>query len=242
MTQDMGMTAKILQLASSVFFGARSPIANPEQAALILGCDVLRALMQVPRAFSKFDPVNLQPLSIDAVWRHSLATSTLARRIAAEQGCDAGAIDCAFVAGMLHDVGILVLAQHLPASCQQVWELTRQDEVAVGDAERAVFGTTHAEIGAYLLGLWGLDPAIVDAVAWHHRPVGSAAATFTPLTAVHVADALARDHASFPPDAACLGGLGEKIDETYLARIGVTERLPYWRTLAQEVSKDFNER
>jgi putative nucleotidyltransferase with HDIG domain len=226
----MGMTAKIMQLASSAFFDASKPIADPKQAAVTLGCDVLGALMRAAQAFSEFKCVNDDRSLIDMVWRHSLAVSALARRIAVEENCDARVVDSASVAGMLHDIGKLIFAQHLPAGCDEVSELTLNEGIALCDAERQVFGVSHAEVGAYLLGLWGLDPAIVQAVAWHHRPSMHSTPAFTPLTAIHVADVLSQHSTPLSPRYR-----EEGIDEPYLAMTGVAHRLPRWQDLTEEI-------
>ena len=233
MTQDVGMTAKILQLANSVLPVGSSPVAKPEQAVHLLGCDVLKALARALHTFSELEPANINPLSLDNVWEHSLAVSALARGIAAMECRDSGFIDSACVAGMLHDIGILILAKHLPDSFREVRDLTCGNLLPLIDAEGEVLGTTHAEIGAYLLGLWGLDPAIVEAVAWHHRPGECPTSGFSPLTAVHVADVLAFQPAAFP-----YGGPGVKIDEPYLARIGMTDCLSNWRKLRQRMGPE----
>src|SRR5262249_8442016 len=153
-----------------------------------LGLDTLQALLRDGESFCEFEPNGINPLSVGAVWRHSVTTGMLARRIAVEEGHEA--TNEAFLAGMLHDIGILVFAHRAPAECNRAWKLRRTGKVDLECVELEVFGAKHSQIGAYLLGLWGLDPSIVDAVAWHHRPGESSTTSFAPLTAVHVADAL----------------------------------------------------
>jgi len=227
--RDMGMTAKVWQLANSPQFGGQYHIANTEQAVALLGCDVLKALVVSLQQMSMFDAAAPKPQWIEAIWKHSLATSVLARRIAMEERCDSVVVESACVAGMLHDTGKIVCARYLLDTWNDTWELARRRQVSFVDAEQETLGSTHAEIGAYLLGLWGLPAPIVEAVAWHHRPAECPATTFTPLTAVHVADVLTGEDADY--NGAVPAAM---VDEAYLARLGLRDRLAVWRDLQQQ--------
>ncbi len=131
--------------------------------------------------------------------------------------------DDAFTAGLLHDIGRLVLASSEPRQYQQVVARAGGHEDLVCEAESQVIGSTHAEVGAYLLGLWGLPGSIVEAVAFHHRPRESTRATFCPLTAVHVAEALCVEKAR-----AAQGVEFARLDMNYLNTIGMSHRVPAW--------------
>jgi len=231
--KDVGMTAKVLQLVNSAFFGLRRHVSDPSQAAGLLGLDTIQALVLSIQVFSQFDGARATGLCLDTLWNHSAATGTLAKSICAAEDCETSACDHALMAGLLHDAGKLVLAANLPERYGQVLVLARDEAVAEWEAERQVFGTTHAEVGAYLLGLWGLPNPIVEALAFHHCPNEYIETTFAPLTAVHVADAL--EHG---PDAAAAGRDVSRLDIDYLARIGLAERLPAWRELHQAVLQE----
>ena len=94
------------------------------------------------------------------------------------------------MAGLLHDIGLLVLSTNFPEQYSEVLANLRHDRLSVCDAERAVFKASHEDVGAYLLGLWGVSDAIVEAVAFHHHPGERFQDGFSLLAAVHVANAL----------------------------------------------------
>ncbi len=231
--KDVGMTAKVLQLVNSAFFGLGRHITDPSEAAKFIGLDTLQALVLSVHVFSEFDHARATGLRLEKLWNHSMATGTLAKRIAAAEGCEAKLCDHALMAGILHDAGKLVLAANLPDEYGQAMAKARDTAVATWEAEEQIFGTTHAEAGAYLLGLWGLPDPIVEALAFHHRPNECLATTFTPLTAVHVANALVHE-----ADSAAEDRDPSRLDTDYLAQTGLADRLSAWResfqTLVQE--------
>ena len=184
----------------------------------------MKALLLSMQIFSHFDQQQEGAFALDVLWQHSLATSTCAKRIAQEQQSDRHVVDHAFMAGLLHDVGKLVLAANLPDLYSATLVQAQAQGTTVWAAERALLGTTHAEVGAYLLGLWGLPDAIVEALAFHHCPSACPDQRFSPLTAVHIANALV--HTEDSPEA---GGTPAALDSAYVAQLGLSERLPTWR-------------
>jgi len=224
--QDVGMTAKILQMVHSAFFGVRAQVRGPAQAVLFLGSETTKVLVLAGNIFSQMDAKVLKSFALDALWAHSQTVSRLAAAITRSQQCEQRVIQEARMAGLIHDTGKLILASCLPDRYGEVLLLARRENLSVAKAERQLFGATHAEIGAYLLALWGLPDSLVEPVAWHHRPNECPAIGFTPLTAVHVANALAREG---DPD---LGeDEGDSLHMAYLERIGLAERLSAWRAL-----------
>jgi len=230
---DMGMTAKVLQLVNSAFFGLQRHISNVSEAAMLLGLDTLQALVLSIHVFSQYDRARAAGLCLDTLQNHSVATGTLAKRISTAEGCEAKACDHALMAGLLHDAGKLVLAANLPEQYRRMLAMVRDAATFPWVAEEQVFGTTHAEVGAYLLGLWGLPDPIVEAIAFHHRPSECVADTFTPLTAVHVANAL--DHEA---DDAAEDRDRSRLDTDYLTGMGLAKRLSPWRELFQAVVQE----
>jgi len=227
--QDLGMTAKILQVVNSAFFGLRRHVTCPSQAASLLGLDVIRSLVLTTQVFSQFDNLGAA-LELEALWSHSIQVGTLAKAIAAAQGVDGKSRDHSLMAGMLHDVGKLVLADQHPGRYASVVVVAGREGLEDWQAEQDEFGCTHMEIGAYLLGLWGLPNPIVEAVAFHHRPHTSAGLGFTPLSAVHVANVLLRHGGVAPGD-----GEATPLDRDYLERLGVQEQVPVWEGVFHEV-------
>ncbi|MCC7413583.1 MAG: HDOD domain-containing protein [Gammaproteobacteria bacterium] len=220
--RDVAMTAKLLQLVNSAFFGLPRAVNRVGDAVAYLGLDVLRALVLTSGVFSHCDEKTARSCRLEELWRHSAEVGALARRIARAQGCEGKLAEIAMMAGMLHDVGRVLLAANRPQ--EYAAALARAQEIGTAAAEREAFGHSHAEVGAYLMGIWGLPDLIVEAIAYHHAPGESQDAGFTPLTAVHVADAL------------CDGGADadSRIDAGYLARIGVADALDAWRAMYDE--------
>ncbi|MCP9447513.1 MAG: response regulator [Nitrospira sp.] len=232
--QDMGMTAKILQLVNSAYFGLRGNISTVEQAVNFLGLDTIQALVLTTHVFSQFTTRRASAFNLDRLWEANLATGALARAIARSEQCTQLEIDQAYTAGLLHDVGILVLATNVPDRYGAVLAKASTAGTQVSDEELSEFGTTHAEVGAYLLGLWGLCDGIVEAVTYHHRPRAALGEAVNTLTAVHVANVLYHHEVGQAP----MGSARPQLDEAYLERLGVTGRLAAWRELATTLQRE----
>ena len=228
LARDAGMTAKVLQLVNSAAFGLRRQITNPEDAVVFLGIESIRALALSVSAFSMFRTDTCARFSIGVFQQHSAAAATVARAIAKSRKVSKAALDDAFVAGLLHDVGKLILVSSYPDKYDDVLDEAEKRECTVTQVEREAFGTTHAEAGSYLLWLWGLPDTVVEAVAFHHSPAKCPDHSFGPLTAVHVADALEHEITGATPVAQAA------LDMDYLSRIEVVNELPDWSSLARE--------
>ena len=228
--RDPAMTAKVLQLVNSAFFGISRAVGNPADAVAFLGVDAIAALALSISAFSLFRSQGAKRFSIERLQGHSVAVAGIAREIAKSQkNRPKSLVDDTFTAGILHDLGKLMLFCHHPKKYEAAMDLAEARKVWLRDAERELLGTTHAEIGGYLLWLWGLPDSVAEAVTFHHNPSACPADHFDALTAVHVADALVR--ASTAETSAPEAGL----DIDYLTRIGMIHELPNWRALAGEV-------
>ncbi|MEL6908289.1 MAG: response regulator, partial [Planctomycetota bacterium] len=223
-TRDVGLAANVLKLANSSYFGARKEIADIHQATVYLGMFTIRDLVLSAEVFTTFEGLAVDRQLLMQEQQRAEQIAQLAREIAGEG--DLG--DNAFLAGMLHDVGVLVQASHLPADFERINDFIRSDDEHRSSVERDVLGVTHGEIGAYLLGVWGLPYEIVEAVAFHHEPSRVPnAERHEILTAVHVADAFVEGF------AARAEGSAPALDHGYLARVGVTAtELDRWQGLA----------
>jgi HD-like signal output (HDOD) protein len=224
--QDPGLTAKLLQLVNSAFFGLSRRIASVLEAVTYLGLETISSLMLSLSAFSRYENMHSAGVSLTEVWQHSLRTAELARDIVQRQDLPVQVADAAFVGGLLHDVGRLVLACNRPAEYAEACRLADVTQTTLEDAEEHIFACTHADVGGYLLGLWGLPPPVVEAIACHHQPAASQDETFTPLTAVHVANVL--DWEAAPSNGA---RRPPTMDQDYLAALGLENCLPTWREL-----------
>ncbi len=234
---DVGMTAQILHWANSAFFGVRQNVSNPVQATSLLGLDTIRALVLMVGAFAHASESKFPPLfSFEVFCQHSMAVGAYAQAISKSQGVDDKEVNNAFTGGILHDAGRLVLAVNAPADYREVLRRIQEEHVPITQAEQDAFGCTHAAVGAYLLGLWGIPDSVVESVAFHHRPSDCLANAFGPLTAVHVANCL--EYEGRP------GGEEEvhlQLDAGYLAALGLDEKLSAWRQVCQEIGKGKDE-
>jgi HD-like signal output (HDOD) protein len=207
---------------NSAFFGLGRKISSPAEAAAYLGADVLKSLILSANVFAQFQPSSIRGFSADALWQHSLHTASAAKVIAKTEHASHALIDESFSAGMLHDTGKLILAANFPRQYGEVLEKMEAAQLSPCDAEREVFGCSHAEIGGYLLGLWGLPVPVVEAIALHHSPTSSPSHAFTALTATCAANALVH------------GAEATAELEPYLTTLGLNERLPIWKDAVQE--------
>ena len=214
-SEDPVIAAKILQLVNSAYFGLPHEITDMAEAVMVLGTERLRSLILLAGAFSQYEGALCPGFSSQAIWSHSLKTGTIARAIALAQTRDSRIAEAAFTAGLVHDLGKLVLAANQPALYEAVLRLHQSGRMTFREAELQVLGITHAELGACLLAGWGLPLCILEAVAWHHQPLRSADRAFSLLTAVHGANLLAHEADPAAPED------GEAINLEYLARIGL---------------------
>ncbi len=227
--QDPMLSAKLLQVVNSAVFGLQLQVGNATEAVLYLGMETTKALVLLAHTFSYFDKVRAADFSVEKLWKHAVATGKFAEQIARAEGSDTEMVGEAFTAGMLHDIGKLLLAANLPEVFKEALGKARQDQIPLCEAESVVFGTTHGELGACLLGIWGLPMPIVEAVALHHYPIRFLSKQFCPLTAVHVANAIEHE---VPQDGPSLLSAG--VDSNYLGELELTERLDQWRNLCKE--------
>lgn len=191
-SSDISMSAKLLQLRNSPLFGLSSQIETVYQVVMFMGSEIIRAFVLSDTVFKTLKG-GCDTAEYDALLNHSLAVSSVARALAMEQGADSTTIDQALTAGILHDIGTLILAIVMPEEFRKSREIAAEKSLPHHQVEQDLFGCDHGQIGAYLLGLWGLPDGIVEAVAYHHNPEKiqlQQADEFSPLVAVHLADAL----------------------------------------------------
>lgn len=227
--KDPGITAKVLQVANSAAVGLSERVSDPAEAVQQLGMTTVRSLVLSAQVYGTYAPGRLKSFSADALWAHLMKCSDLARTIMRRERAAFAETEDAFTAGMLHDMGKLMLADSLPQEFAQALALAEAERISPIEAEHAVFGANHAGLAAYLFGLWGLPAAIVEAVAFHHTPEKSDLKQCSALTAVHVANAF-YDQAGTAP-----------VNQAYLAEIGVSDRFRDWQDTAAELQMEHAE-
>ena len=225
--KDMSMCAKILQLVNSSFFGLPRHVSSLSQAVVLLGLDTIRSLVLTVDVFSKFDPATMSTLHIERIYEHSTQTAAIAQAIAKHENADKETLSNTFTTGLLHDIGKIVFAVNFPEKYGRVFELLQEEELSATEAESRIMGATHAEVGAYLLGLWGLPDVIIEGVAFHHTPGRCQHKAFGPLIAVHVANILEKNlHASQEKNR-------QGFDTAYMTKAGLHEKIPAWEKVSE---------
>jgi HD-like signal output (HDOD) protein/ActR/RegA family two-component response regulator len=223
---DMAMAAKVLQLANSAYFGRRHPVSQLAEAVAYLGLEPVRAVVLHAEAFRhlRVDPP-IPGFDLEVLQRHCARVARVARSLLSDPRSGADA----FAAGLLHDLGLLILAAQDREELARMLQLAREEGRPLYEVERERHSVTHGEIGAHLLALWGLPQGITEAVA-HHHGAPSTTAPLDPLAATYVANVLVEEFESeFLPGSLPPSGL----DPEYLSQAGLSARLPQWRELAR---------
>lgn len=231
--RDMAMSAKLLQLVNSAFFGIEQRVSSVERTVALLGFTQVKALVLSEQIFQTLRPAKpMTQMTLDRLWRHSLRIAEMARGIARLEKQTGDRPDQAFMAGLLHDIGLLVLASRQTEALDEICRDVHERDLPLHALEQERWGICHADVGAFLLQLWGLPPRIVEAVRAHHTPMDVDYNGICALTAVHVADALEGEvqRQRTPRGDDLFAG---KLDHAYLERAGLTGHLPMWMELAQ---------
>lgn len=228
-SRDVAMCAKLLQLVNSSFFGFARHIESPEQAVTLLGVNVIKSLVLSVHLFAEFEEQKVPGFNLSHLWEHSHRVAALCRLLAQEEGFSREERDHAFIAGVLHDVGKLILAVNFVNEYNCSMDTVRTQGGLMWQAERSCLGVSHAEIGGYLMGLWGLPGPTVDAIAYHHLPLTCPAPSRV-LLAVHAANVL--DHGLVVFSKRSVVPL---MDHQFLERMGVQERVEGWWKAAGEL-------
>ena len=230
--QDVGLAAKVLQLVNSAFFGLTHEIATVHKAVNYLGIEVLRQLVTSVEILRTFRPaVVFGAFSLDDLDRHSRFAASIAGQLPVS-----GDVAVPVLSALLHDVGQLVLATRLPEQFSRALKMACETGRPLHSVELELNGVTHAEAGGFLLGLWGLPQAVVDAVTRHHQPLGTpeASGVLSPAAAVQVADALAHEYC--PETTRASHPAAPTLDLQYLNELGVADRVPAWREKAEQLA------
>ena len=184
--KDPDLTARLLRLANSPFFGFANRLSTVAEAVSLLGIQQIQDMIVASSVLEQFKGVPDNLVNKDSFWRHSLAVGITARLLAMERRLPKP--DKFFVAGLLHDVGRLVLLSQAAEWAQRVFECYQAEKILLRDAEKRILGYDHQQIAAELLQSWSYPIALVQAVAFHHTPNESVARLDAAV--VHIADHL----------------------------------------------------
>ncbi len=224
---DVAMSAKLLQIVNSAFFGLVRHVSSPAEAAMFLGVDVIRSLVLTTGVFSQFEGDKVDTAAIAGIWNHSMRVGAVAKQIMMQASGDKLQADYAMMGGLLSNVGKLVIACNFPDKFNEINARIGANGQGELDIETELVGHSHCAIGAYLLCLWGLPNPVIECVAYHHRPTDCVDAGFTPLSAVHIATAIVD-----AGDSDDLAGL----DQDYVERLNLTDQVPGWVSHSRDMS------
>lgn len=189
-SQDPAFTVRLLRVANSPFYGFSSTIDTVSKAVSVIGTSQIRNLSLSTAVANSFSGLSNQLVSMDNFWRHSLYCGLAARKLARLAGkCDAEAV---FTAGLLHDIGELVLFNRLPEQAKEalLLVLDSADELPLYQAERQTMGFDHAQVGGELARQWKLPPLLQECIAFHHD-IHAAQQYKREVAIVHIANILA---------------------------------------------------
>ena len=229
---DLGLSTKILQLVNSSFFGMPHKMTSITHAVSFLGVEILKALVFSVKVFESFGHGSKMAFSLEELMSQSFSVASCAKLIIEEHHKGPEFTETAFLSGALHDVGKLVLVAYFPKKFMLLQERASKTEMSSLALEKEIFGANHAEIGAYLLGLWGFKDAIVEAVAYHHNPGACAnhdALFLPPLYASNLLYYETRGYDIAPALNA---------EKDFVTRTGLLEKLPGWRLRCAKILRE----
>jgi putative nucleotidyltransferase with HDIG domain len=219
-TRDPAMTAKMLRLANSAAYGEPTDDYDVVEAVREIGLSNTKSCLLLAHSWSGFGMIEQAGFRVSALGAHANEVAALAEWLARSEGAAEKLVGLTRTAGLLHDIGKLAMAANLPDRFNSVGRLMRLDGSASIEMEQEVFGATHSEVGGCMMGSWGLPMPIVEAVALHHHPACFLSRKFSPLTAVHVANALSR--------AESADHFNALVERDYLAVLGLEPKISAW--------------
>ncbi|HKS81077.1 MAG TPA: response regulator [Candidatus Acidoferrales bacterium] len=231
--RDVAISAKILQLVNSAFFGITRDVTQIKTAVSYLGLNILQNLVLSAEVFRVFQPKKPIPgFSVEEFHLHSQYAARIAGKIPLKYEMNGGAM----AAALLHDVGKLVIAERSPDHFARALSGAQEDHRPLYAIEEELIGVSHADVGAYLLSLWGLPFPVVEAVAHHHHPERVPHDKINMITLVYAANILAHEHAPKVPETSEM--VFDTIQPDFLGGEGTEENLAEWHKIAEEATHE----
>ena len=228
-SKDIGMTIKILQVANSAFFGSPNSVSTPVHAVQVLGLELIQSLVLGCQIFSKLNLSNKNELLTGKIWKHSINVAELAMALAKVEKVKCDIENYSFTAGLLHEIGKMIVLVNLPEMYQEYLLKLEADNRNELEIEKEVFGSSCSQVGAYLISLWGLPDPIVEAIAYHETPSKCISKSPSALTFVHVANVLVQGSVE-----GYIQEIPDKLDQKYLEEIGMLDRFSKWKKILME--------
>lgn len=231
--KDLAMSVKILQLVNSAFYGLYKNVNSPMRAISLLGLETVKTLVLGIGIFSEMAPAGNKGFSVAALWRHSITTANFAKKIALAEAAEKSVVEDSFIAGIVHDVGKLLLFSNLGKQYLQAVAMANAESLPLCQAEHRVFDADHGDVGGYLIGLWGLQGSVVEAITFHHKLERYPEASFCPALAVHAADVA---YYILNPDQ-CVGE-PPVINQAYMEQAGLAGRFDQWMEICEKIQSE----
>lgn len=216
---DINMSAKVLQVVNSAFYGLSHHVVDIHEAVAYLGIDAVRDLVIADEMLREFQSVPAIAQSVvDDLHDHAVAVACTARELAN----DRQTASSAYIAALLHDVGLLLIASRMPEKLLELRVQAMHSSLPLREIEVEIFGAHHADLGAHLLDMWGLPQEIVEAVACHHEAPDIDSDEIDALHALHIADIMV---AQREENDVASWRCASEADQDYLERMGVAEKV-----------------
>jgi HD-like signal output (HDOD) protein len=215
--KDGGIFTRTIQMANSPLFGGTRPITRSSEALLQLGTSNVKALVLSLHVFHGYNQINFPEMPVEMVWHRSWQTAQLARELSRKELGEAAAND-AFFAGLVRDLGCLILMENHTERYKEVCQRAAREHRPLIEVEKQVFEASHADLSGFMLRLWGMPEAVIDAVIHCDAPWnGPRGNEFTPTVALYMANILSRQQN--PPDTFII----PELERSYLASVGAPD-------------------
>ena len=185
--QDTSLTARLLKIVNSAFYGFQARIDTVSRAVTVIGLRELRGLVLAASAVESFSKLPNDVLNLVNFWRHSVYCGVIAQLLA--QKCNVLHSERLFIAGLLHDIGKLVITNKMVNESREVIKRVEEKKISDFDAELAILGFDHAEVGGELLKEWNMPESLCESVMYHHRPRAAMDPTIE-ICIVHIANVM----------------------------------------------------
>lgn len=225
-TEDVGVSTKVLQLANSPLFGKGQLITSPIDAVLCLGTDMIAAVVLSQMLFRHYETLSHPEMDLPRIWNHCWQTASLAQYICRDKRLPREASEAAFLAGVVHEVGRFILIDNFPSQYITACQAARQLKSPLRPRLLETFQVSPAQIAGYLLELWGMPPVIISSVSWQDNPREAPEKGFSVAVALYIADHIAC-HKSAPDVFS-----PPEWDTDFLKSIGCLEDIPRWEAMA----------
>ena len=219
-SKEPSMSTRILKAVNSPVYGLGYEITEVVHALLFLGKDATQAQILADSVFSSYPSDSIAGIELQKIWKHSINVSAIARHISLQIETNKKASEIACTAGVIHDLGKVLMAANLPDHYAQAVKLAKDEDVPLVQAEQKVFGTNHAEVAASLMGLWAIPFKILNSVAYHHNPVGGPKSPPIATMALYMANGIDNAKSQTP--------LGQKYSEEMIDQWGFANEFTDW--------------